>query len=851
MEKYNCKKVEQKWQSFWEKENLFSAKDDQDNKYYVLEMLPYPSGRLHMGHVRNYTIGDVIARYKKSLGYNVLHPIGWDAFGLPAENAAIERQTHPAQWTNENIKAMRSQLKSLGLSYDWDREVSTCNEDYYIHEQRIFLDFLKHGLAYRKESTVNWDPVEQTVLANEQVVDGCGWRSGVPIEKKKLSQWFLKITDFAEDLLNALDDLSGGWPEKVLTMQRNWIGKSFGADVYFRTKDRSLSIPIFTTCPHTLFGATFLVIASEHPVAQSLKARPEIAAFIEECARLGTSERLLETVEKKGIDTGIRVVSPFEPEREIPVYIANYVLADYGTGAVFGCPAHDQRDFEFGTSYNIPLIQVVKPLDNASLNLSKEAYLGDGHMMASQFLDGLTVEDAKKRAIETLESLNEGKRVTTYRLRDWGVSRQRYWGCPIPIIYCDACGIVPVPLQDLPIRLPDDVSFDKPGNPLEHHPTWSKTTCPSCGAKARRETDTLDTFFESSWYFFRYCTPQYKKGPFDPKITDAWCPVDQYIGGVEHAVLHLLYARFFSRALSKCGYTTIQEPFKALMTQGMVCHETYKDSSGKWLLPDDVIKQSGVYIHAATKEPVTVGSSEKMSKSKKNVVDPEHIIQEYGADVARFFVMSDSPPEKDLDWSEAGIQGVWRYLNRLWQCVHTAREFFKETNSFDVSSKKTEEAHRLIHKTIQYVTDDFDRYHFNKSIARMRELSNALFDLNPKDPQEVGVLKFGLQTLCQLLAPIIPHMAEELWQILKTKDYKTILEAGWPKADTRLLQEETVTLAIQVNGKLRGELTVDKDIAVDAIEKLVCDLESVQKYLQGAAPRKIIVIQNRVVNVVI
>jgi leucyl-tRNA synthetase len=851
MEKYNCRTVEQKWQNFWEKEGLFSAKDDQDNKYYVLEMLPYPSGRLHMGHVRNYTIGDVIARYKKSLGYNVLHPIGWDAFGLPAENAAMERRTHPAKWTNENIKAMRAQLKSLGLSYDWDREVSTCDEAYYVHEQRIFLDFLKHGLAYRKESTVNWDPVEQTVLANEQVVDGCGWRSGAPIEKKKLSQWFLKITDFAEDLLKGLDGLSGGWPEKVLTMQRNWIGKSFGADVHFKTKDQSLSIPIFTTCPHTLFGATFLVVASEHPVAQSLKARPEIGAFIEECARLGTSERLLETVEKKGIDTGIRVVSPFEPEREIPVYIANYVLADYGTGAVFGCPAHDQRDFEFATTYHIPMIQVVKPLENQSINLSKEAFVSDGHMMASQFLNGLTVEDAKKRAIETLESLGDGKGVTTYRLRDWGVSRQRYWGCPVPIVYCDACGIVPVPLKDLPIRLPDDVSFDKPGNPLEHHPTWSKTPCPSCGAMARRETDTLDTFFESSWYFFRYCTPRYQNGPFDSKIADAWSPVDQYIGGVEHAVLHLLYARFFTRALSKCGYTTIQEPFKALMTQGMVCHETYKDKDGKWLFPEDVIRQSGAYVHALTKESVAVGSSEKMSKSKKNVVDPEHIIQEYGADVARFFVMSDSPPEKDLDWSEAGIQGVWRYLNRLWQCVHTACEFFKETDSFDLSSKKTEEAHRLVHKTIQYVTDDFDRYHFNKAIARMRELSNAIFELDPKNPREVGVLKFALQTLCQLLAPIIPHMAEELWQILKTQDCRTILEAGWPKADAQFLQEETVTLAIQVNGKLRGELTVDKDATSDVIEKLVCALEVVQKYLQGAVPKKIIVIQNRIVNVVI
>ncbi len=850
MEKYNFRIIEKKWQAFWEKEGLFAGKDNREKKYYVLEMLPYPSGRLHMGHVRNYTIGDVIARYKKSLGFNVLHPIGWDAFGLPAENAAIERNTHPAHWTRENIHAMRSQLQSLGFSYDWDREVSTCDEEYYLQEQRIFLDFLKHDLAYRKESTVNWDPLEQTVLANEQVVDGCGWRSGVPIEKKKLSQWFLKITDFAEDLLNGLDQLKE-WPEKVVTMQRNWIGKSFGANIHFKTPDGSMTIPIFTTCPHTLFGASFLVIAAEHPVSQSLKNKPEIAAFIAECAHLGTSEKALETVEKKGIDTGIRVVSPFEPDREIPVYIANYVVADYGTGAVFGCPAHDARDFEFATLYNLPIHQVIEPLAHESMDLSKEAFLGDGHMIHSQFLNGLTIEEAKKKAIDQIESLSAGHRVTTYRLRDWGVSRQRYWGCPVPIIYCDACGTVPVPLGDLPIRLPEDISFDKPGNPLVHHSTWSKVDCPSCGAKARRETDTLDTFFESSWYFFRYCTPHYAKGPFDAKIADSWCPVDQYIGGVEHAVLHLLYARFFTRALKKCGYTTIEEPFKALMTQGMVCHETYKDAAGKWMFPEDVQKQGSNYIHALTKDPVTAGPSEKMSKSKKNVVDPEHIIQEYGADVARFFVMSDSPPEKDLDWSDAGVQGVWRYLNRFHQCVQNAVSHFTGPQPLDVSSRKTESTHRLIHKTIQWVTDDFERYHFNKAIARIRELSNALFALSPENPQEIGVLRFGLQTLTQLLAPIVPHVAEEIWQEIVQNPSKTILEAGWPKADPALLQEDTVVLGVQVNGKLRAELTIAKDAPQVSIEALVIELEGVQKYLEGATPKKIIVIQNRIVNVVI
>lgn len=842
MAQYSFRNIEKKWQSLWEEKNFFQAHDDQDKKYYVLEMLPYPSGRLHMGHVRNYTIGDVIARYKKSLGFNVLHPIGWDSFGLPAENAAMERKSHPAHWTRENIKAMRAQLKSLGLSYDWDREISTCDETYYVHEQKMFLDFLKNGLAYRKESTVNWDPVEQTVLANEQVVDGCGWRSGVPVEKKTLSQWFLKITDFAEELLQAIDQLDG-WPDKVRTMQRNWIGKSYGAEIHFKSKDDSLSIPVFTTCPHTLFGASFLVVAAEHPVAQGLKDQPQIKEFIEECARLGTSEKVLETVEKKGIDTGLRVFSPFDSNREIPVYIANYVVADYGTGAVFGCPAHDQRDFEFAKAYDLPILQVVETKDED--DLSEGPILGDGHMIHSDFMNGLSVEEAKKAAIEKIESLKAGKGVTTYRLRDWGVSRQRYWGCPIPIIHCPSCGMVPVPESDLPVRLPEDVSFDKPGNPLERHPTWSEVQCPSCGGEARRETDTFDTFFESSWYFFRYCSPTYTKAGFDKSVTDAWCPVDQYIGGVEHAVLHLLYARFFSRALAKCGYTSIEEPFKALMTQGMVCHETYKDPSGKWVSPDDIQKQDGAFVHRETKEPIKVGPSEKMSKSKKNVVDPEHIIQEYGADVARFFVMSDSPPEKDLEWSEAGLQGVWRYLKRLWQFTGEASEFFGQSTEGEFSSKD-KEAERLVHKTIQNVTSDFEHYRFNKAIARMRELSNALFDLDKKS----AVLEFGLKTLCQLLAPIVPHFAEELWHVMGEK-HETILSAGWPEADSSLVVDDQITLAVQVNGKLRGELTVAAGTSQEEIESKASALEVVQKYLKGEAPRKIIVVQNRVVNVVI
>ena len=848
MEKYNFRAVEPKWQKTWDEKDFFKAHDEGDKKYYVLEMLPYPSGRLHMGHVRNYTIGDVIARFKKCLNYNVLHPIGWDSFGLPAENAAIERNSHPAHWTNENIKAMRDQLKTLGLSYDWDREISTCDVDYYVHEQKMFLDFIKNDLAYRKKSTVNWDPVEQTVLANEQVVDGCGWRSGAPVEKKTLYQWFLKITDFAEDLLEAIDGLDG-WPDKVRTMQRNWIGKSYGAEVHFKTKDGKTSIPVFTTCPHTLFGASFLVVAAEHSVAQNLKDRPEIQAFIDECAALGTSEKVLETVEKKGIDTGLRVTSPFEPDREIPVYIANYVVADYGTGAVFGCPAHDQRDFEFATAYNLPIIQVVKP-KKGEIDCSKEPYMSlEGHMMASDFLDGLPAEDAKKKAIEHIEKLGAGKGVTTYRLRDWGVSRQRYWGCPIPIIHCDDCGMVPVPEKDLPVSLPEDVSFDQPGNPLDRHPTWSKVACPSCGKDARRETDTLDTFFESSWYFFRYCTPRHTQNSFDAKIMEQWCPVDQYIGGVEHAVLHLLYARFFSRALSKCGYTNIKEPFKALMTQGMVCHETYKDDHGKWVSPEDVQKKGKEHVHRVTGGTIKIGPSEKMSKSKKNVVDPAYIIEEYGADVARLFVMSDSPPEKDLEWSEAGLQGVWRYLNRLWQLVHTVASLGTD-GGLDTLSKKAEEALRLTHKTIKLVTQDFEKYRFNKAIARLRELSNMLFDLDAQSSEEAGVLKFGLKTLCQLLAPIAPHFSEEAWQILGNAEV-SILDAGWPQADDALASEDAIVLGVQVNGKLRGELSVASGTSTEDIEAAALKLDVVQKYVQGATPRKVIVVQNRIVNVVI
>ncbi|MBY0429905.1 MAG: leucine--tRNA ligase, partial [Rhodospirillales bacterium] len=653
-ERYNVKETEARWQGEWESREVFRAQEDPARpKYYVLEMFPYPSGRIHMGHVRNYTLGDVVARYKRAMGFNVLHPMGWDAFGLPAENAAIQNNVHPAKWTRENIAAMRDQLKSMGLSYDWSRELATCEPDYYQHEQRMFLDFLKAGLVYRKESWVNWDPVENTVLANEQVIDGRGWRSGALVEKRQLSQWFLKITQYADDLLDSLKTLER-WPERVRIMQENWIGRSEGLRLFFPLKGREDRVEIFTTRPDTLFGAAFLAIAANHPLAGEMaRDNPDLAEFIAECNRIGTSEAAIETAEKKGFDTGLKAVNPLLPSQKLPVYVANFVLMEYGTGAIFGCPAHDQRDLDFARRYGLPVTVVVAPkgTDPASITIGDEAYAEDGVLVNSGFLNGKSVAEAKAAVADKLEAEGIGTRTINYRLRDWGVSRQRYWGCPIPVIHCEACGIVPVPERDLPVLLPEDVSFDKPGNPLDHHPTWSQTSCPQCGKPARRETDTFDTFFESSWYFARFTSPQSPRG-IEREAADYWLSVDQYIGGIEHAVLHLLYSRFFTRALRDCGYLGVKEPFAGLLTQGMICHETYRDQDGSWVFPTDVDKaEDGSLTHIRTGQPITVGRSEKMSKSKKNVVDPAHIIDTYGADTARLFMLSDSPPERDLDWT--------------------------------------------------------------------------------------------------------------------------------------------------------------------------------------------------------
>ncbi|MCC7038134.1 MAG: leucine--tRNA ligase, partial [Alphaproteobacteria bacterium] len=808
--RYNVKETESRWQTAWADKKVFEVTEDPSKKkFYALAMFPYPSGRLHMGHVRNYTLSDVVARYKRAMGFNVLNPMGWDAFGLPAENAAMENQTHPSKWTYQNIAVMKNQMKMMGLAIDWSREVTTCAADYYRHEQKFFLDFLKNGLAYQKEAFVNWDPVENTVLANEQVVDGRGWRSGAIVERRKLKQWFLKITDFADDLLDGVHNQLQGWPEKVRIMQENWIGKSQGLQFRFEYDGQGAAgdtLEIYTTRPDTLFGASFVAISPDHPVSAELSAANKgVADFVAQCRAIGTSEAIVETAEKIGFDTGLKVKHPFIKGATRRVFIANFVLMDYGTGAIFGCPAHDQRDLDFARKYNLNVIPVVIPdgEDPKAFAVGMEAYTGPGRLYNSDFLNGMGVDEAKAEAISRIEKAGMGEGKTLYRLRDWGVSRQRYWGCPIPIIHCEACGVVPVPEAQLPVTLPEDVHFSQPGNPIYNHPTWKNVACPTCGKPAQRETDTFDTFFESSWYQFRYCDPQNTGRGFDKDKVAYWAPVDQYIGGVEHAVMHLLYARFFTRALKKCGYLNFDEPFTALFTQGMVTHETYKDSAGKWLYPADLKKVGDKFVHAATGEAVTVGRIEKMSKSKKNTVDPVEILETYGADAARLFILSDSPPERDLEWTESGIEGAWKYLNRLWRLVMNAD--FNGGTGGDIEAMR-----RKIHKTVHDMTQDLEKFHFNKSVARLRELSNALEDFSAAK-HDGATLKEGCEVLLRLMSPMIPHIAEELWQAM---GHKTLLvDAKWPEADASLLANDTVTMGIQVNGKLRATVTLPKDMA--------------------------------------
>ena len=857
MDRYNFKETEPKWQERWQEAGCFEAEADPDReKYYVLEMFPYPSGRIHMGHVRCYTIGDVVARYKRAQGFNVLHPMGWDAFGLPAENAAFDNNVHPAVWTRENIAAMREQLKSMGLSYDWRRELATCEPEYYRHEQKMFLDFLEAGLAYKRDSWVNWDPVENTVLANEQVIDGRGWRSDALVERRKVPQWFLRITAYADDLLETLETMDR-WPDQVLLMQKNWINRSEGARIAFELSGRNDRLEVFTTRPDTLFGASFCAVAANHPLALELAENdPALQSFIEECNRMGTSEAAIETAEKEGFRTNMTAKHPFRDGHELPVYVANFVLMEYGSGAIFGCPAHDQRDLDFARKYELDVIPVVAPegVSAGDMNIENEAFVDDGLIINSAFLDGLNVEDGKKKAIEKLIELGQGESQTTYRLRDWGVSRQRYWGCPVPVIHCEKCGTVPVPEEDLPVTLPDDVEFEEAGNPLDRHPTWKHVDCPVCGSHAVRETDTFDTFFESSWYFAQFAAKDQRQ-LFSKDEADYWLAVDQYIGGIEHAILHLLYSRFFTRALRDCGYLNVKEPFAGLLTQGMVCHETYREADSAnagWLFPEEVSKNAeGDLIKTATGAKVSVGRSEKMSKSRKNVVDPEAIIDSYGADTARLFMLSDSPAARDLEWTEAGIDGAWRYTNRLWRLLAEPEFSFGAVGMAapDSVSPEAEEVLRKTHRTIADVSADLDAFRFNRAVARIRELTNEVSALAGDEPSNIWARRQGFEAIVQLIGPVMPHLAEELWVLL---GHETLLaEAAWPTAEAQYLVEDTVTIAVQVNGKLRGTIEMSPSTSKDEAEAMALALENVQRATEGAAPRKVIVVPNKVINVVL
>ncbi|APZ99920.1 leucine--tRNA ligase [Sphingopyxis sp. QXT-31] len=834
-----------RWQKAWEAANSFATTDtDGKPKAYILEMFPYPSGRIHMGHVRNYAMGDVLARFKRMTGHDVLHPMGWDAFGMPAENAAMEKGVHPGGWTRDNIAAMRSQLKRLGLAIDWSRELATCEPDYYGQEQALFLDLFAHGLVTRKESYVNWDPVDMTVLANEQVIDGRGWRSGALVEKKKLSQWFLKITDFADELLEGLQSLDK-WPDKVRLMQENWIGKSQGLEFSFRMAGGAPGFDVFTTRPDTLYGASFAAVSPDHPLAEKLaKDSPELAAFIEECRRQGTAAEQIDTAEKLGFDTGLAVEHPLDPNWHLPVWVVNYVLMDYGTGAIFGCPAHDQRDLDFAHKYGLQVHRVIADGDETAQHFTgDEAYTGPGKLVNSHFLDGMTIDEAKAAVIARAEHEGWGKGTTVWRLRDWGVSRQRYWGTPIPFIHCDACGLLPVPKSQLPVVLPEDADFSVPGNPLDRHPTWKHVACPSCGGEAVRETDTLDTFVDSSWYFLRFASAPSDK-PFDPEVIRRWLPVDQYIGGIEHAILHLLYARFWTRALNKLGMIDIQEPFASLFTQGMVTHETYSREQGEGLppiffTPEEITRTADGATLNSEGTPVQVGRVIKMSKSKKNVVDPDAILDQYGADAARWFMLSDSPPERDLPWSEAGIEGAWRFVQRLWRISG-------DTDKVGDGAEDKGLARKL-HQTIAGVAADIEALGFNKAVAKIHALANDIEKAPPSATRAEAC-----RNLILLVAPMLPHLAEEAWAALPEGQRSTamIADAVWPTANPALLVDDEVTIAIQVAGKLRDTMTAAKGAAKDDLEAAALARPRIAELLGGAAPRKVIVVPDRLVNIV-
>ena len=873
-DRYNAREAEPRWQKVWDDRGIYTtANDDPRPKYYVLEMFPYPSGRIHMGHVRNYTMGDVLARYMRARGHNVLHPMGWDAFGLPAENAAMERKVAPKAWTYENIAAMKKQLQTMGLSLDWSREFATCDPSYYKHQQKMFLDFMKAGLAEREKRKVNWDPVDMTVLANEQVIDGRGWRSGAVVEQREMNQWVFKITKYAQELLDALDTLDR-WPDKVRLMQRNWIGRSEGMLIRFALDPKTApngetEVKVFTTRHDTLFGAKFLGVAPDHPLAQAAAAKnPKLAAFIAECKRHGTAQAIIDTQEKLGFDTGIRAVHPFDPSWTLPVYVANFILMEYGTGAIFGCPAHDQRDLDFVNKYGLGNTPVVAPAgaDPKTFVVTDTAFVDDGLMINSRFLDGMTIEAAKEDVAKRLEGETRGnapvgERQVNFRLRDWGISRQRYWGCPIPVIHCPKCDVVPVPDSDLPVALPEDATFDKPGNALDHHPTWKHVACPQCGGKAQRETDTMDTFVNSSWYFARFTDPWNEAAPTTRAVVDRYLPVDQYIGGVEHAILHLLYSRFFTRAMTVTGHAKLDEPFAGLFTQGMVVHETYRKQDGGWVTPAEIkIEGMGEARRAtliATGEEVKIGSIEKMSKSTRNTVDPDDIIGAYGADVARWFVLSDSPPDRDVIWTEEGVQGSGRFVQRLWRLVRDALEIIEAAGT---GPKAADEAavlglRKAAHGALARVSEDIGKLRFNRCVAHIYELSNALQaslgvakQNGAVSPAYAAAVREAIEIMVQLFAPMMPHLAEECWAALGRKDL--IAEAAWPEVEKSLLVEDTITLPVQINGRKRADVTVPRDAVNADVERAVLELEAVVRALEGKAPKKVIVVPQRIVNVV-
>jgi leucyl-tRNA synthetase len=856
--RYDFAEAEPRWQQAWAERGCFAVDDvpaDGRPKYYVLEMFPYPSGKIHMGHVRNYTLGDVVARYKRARGHCVMHPMGWDAFGLPAENAARERGIHPARWTWDNIAAMRAELQRMGLSIDWSREFATCDPSYYGHQQKLFLDFLRAGLVSRKESWVNWDPVDGTVLANEQVIDGRGWRSGAPVEKKLLSQWFFSITDYAPELLAALDDMPR-WPERVRLMQSHWIGRSEGARLRFALTapcEGIDSIEVYTTRPDTLFGMSFIALAPEHPLSDAIAARdPKAAAFVAECRSLGTSEAAIATAEKQGYDTGLRVRHPFDPSRESPVWIGNFVLMEYGTGAIFGCPAHDQRDLDFARKYGLSVQPVVLPpnQDPTGFAVADNAYVGPGTLFNSDFLNGLDVDAGKRAAIARLVERGIGEGQTNWRLRDWVAGRQRYWGCPIPVIHCDACGVVPVPDADLPVVLPDDVPFDRPGNPLDHHPTWKHVACPTCGKPARRETDTCDTFVDSSWYFARFCSPG-AAAPVDRAAVDHWLPVDQYIGGIEHAILHLLYARFFTRAMHRTGHVSVDEPFAGLFTQGMVTHASFRAADGHWLYPDEIAMQpDGTALRVETGETVTVGRVEAMSKSKRNTVDPGAIIARYGADTARWFILADNPPDRDMEWTESGVAGAYRFTQRLYRLADAARHPGTDWPADPAPAARA--LRQATHRTIAAVTEALEGFTFNVAVARLHELANAIADAAKADdgPGLAWARHEAVATLARLVAPMMPHLAEEVHAHV-APGAGLVAELPWPEADPAFTAAATVTIAVQVMGKLRGTVEMPPGTAAATVIAAAESETNVARALVGMRVVKRIHVPDRIVNFVV